>query len=140
MFIKSISEIIYETDKMEQDEQKILHLKKYKSPALRFILDLIYNPKYELLLPKKQYVWKRNRADIYDKLYRDYNDLRLFFAGFGYDVLTDKRREILFISMLENIQEEDAEFIQKHIILKVPIKGISVDLIQRVYPGMIENV
>jgi hypothetical protein len=72
-------------------------------------------------------------------LLKEARRLRIFVKGGGYDTLNQVKRENLFISLLEDIDNGDAELLCKMIAQK-PLTGLPRSVIVQSFPGLIEGV
>jgi len=131
----SISEIVNKTGEMSSDSEKIEWLKKNSNVALRTILKYTYDKEnVKFLIPDTPPPWKKNSyIGIEGMLYNEARRLRIFIKGGGYDDLNTVKREQLFISLLEDIDNNDAELLCKMIAQK-PLKGISFDIVKSAFP------
>jgi hypothetical protein len=66
-------------------------------------------------------------------LYKEARRLRIFIQGGGYDNLEKVKRENLFISLLEDIDNGDAELLCKMIAQK-PLKGLPKSVVFAAFP------
>jgi hypothetical protein len=135
----SISEIINELPKLKSTSDKIEWLRKHDNPALRTILKYTYDSSVEFLVPNTPPPWKKNEFEDEAKslLYREVRRLKIFIKGGGYDELKQVKREQLFISLLEDVDNDDAETLCV-MISKKPFKGLSLKTLEEAYPGLIE--
>ncbi len=131
----SISEIVNKTGEMSSDSEKIEWLKKNSNIALRTVLKYTYDKEnVKFLIPDTPPPWKKNSyIGIEGMLYNEARRLRIFIKGGGYDDLNTVKREQLFISLLEDIDNNDAELLCKMISQK-PLKGISFDVVKKAFP------
>lgn len=130
----SISEIVDKAGKLKTKEEKINWLKENKSEPLRTVLKITYDPSVELLVPDTRPPWKKNAyVGVEGMLYKEARRLKIFLKGFGYDDLNQVKREQLFISLLEDIDNNDAELLCKMIKQK-PLKGLPKEVVQEAFP------
>lgn len=131
----SISEIVKKTSELSSDSEKIEWLKKNSNTALRTVLKYTYDKEnVKFLIPDTPPPWKKNSyIGVEGMLYNEARRLRIFIEGGGYDNLNTVKREQLFISLLEDIDNNDAELLCKMIAQK-PLAGISFDVIKRAFP------
>ena len=130
----SISEIINKTATLATTNEQIDWLKKNNNPALRSILKYWYDPNIVFLIPNTPPPWKKNDyIGVEGMLYNEARRLKIFIKGGGYDELNQVKRESLFISMLEDIDNNDAELLCK-MISKIPLPTLSFDTIKTAFP------
>lgn len=132
----SISEIVNKATELGSKQEKIDWLRKNQSVPLKTILKYMYDPKVEFLVPNTPPPWKKNSyIDVQGMLYKEARRLRIFVKGGGYDDLDSLRRESLFISLLEDIDNDDAELLCKMIQQK-PLKGLSRAVVHEAFPDL----
>lgn len=131
----SISEIIDKASKMETEQEKVEWLKSKSSPALRTVLKYTYDTdNVKFLIPDTPPPWKKNSyVGVEGMLYNEARRLRIFIKGGGYDDLNQVKREHLFISLLEDIDNKDAELLCKMIKQK-PLEGLSKEVVVAAFP------
>jgi hypothetical protein len=130
----SISEIVKKATELESVEEKVAWLRKNESPALRTVLKYTYDKSVEFLIPNTPPPWKKNSyVGVEGMLYNEARRLKIFIKGGGYDNLNQVKREQLFISMLEDIDNNDAELLCKMIAQK-PLKGLSRNVVVKAFP------
>jgi hypothetical protein len=135
----SISEIINKIPELKTTEEKIDWLRKNDNPALRSIIKYTYDKNVEFLVPNTPPPWKKNAFEDEAKslLYKEARRLKIFIKGGGYDELNKVKREQLFISLLEDVDNDDAELLCV-MISKKPFKGLTVKTVNDAFPGLIE--
>jgi len=138
---KSISEVVAETGKLKSTSEKVAHLQKNDSFALRTVVQATYDPSIEFLIPNTPPPWNKNEYEDEAKamLISDSRRLRIFVKGGGYDNIKQVKRESLFISFLEDIDNDDAELLANYMICKKPFKGISLKVIKEAFPQLIKE-
>ena len=137
----SISEIVAETGKLKSTAEKVANLQKHDSFALRTVVQATYDPSIEFLIPNTPPPWNKNEYEDEAKamLMSDSRRLRIFVKGGGYDNIKQIKRESLFISFLEDIDNDDAELLANYMICKKPFKGISLKVINEAFPQLIKE-
>jgi hypothetical protein len=137
----SISEIVAETGKLKSTAEKVANLQKHDSFALRTVVQATYDPSIEFLIPNTPPPWNKNDYEDEAKamLISDSRRLRIFVKGGGYDDIKQVKRESLFISFLEDIDNDDAELLANYMICKKPFKGISLKVINEAFPQLIKE-
>lgn len=130
----SISEIVNKAIELETKEQKIEWLRKNDNSALRTVLKYMYDPSVKFLIPDTAPPWKKNSyVGVEGMLYKEARRLRIFVEGGGYDHLDQVKREQLFISLLEDIDNADAELLCKMIAQK-QLRGLSRKTVAEAFP------
>lgn len=133
----SIAEIVNKATQLETKKEKIEWLRKNDSVPLRTVLKYTYDKSVEFLIPNTPPPWKKNSyIDVQGMLYKETRRLRIFIKGGGYDNLNQVKRENLFISLLEDIDNDDAELLCKMIAQK-PLKGLSRATVVEAFPDLI---
>lgn len=136
----SIAEIIAKAATFQKKQDKIDWLRQNDNPALRIILKYTYDSSIEFLVPDTAPPWKKNEFEDEAKslLYREARRLRIFIKGGGYDNLNQIKREQLFISLLEDVDNDDAEVLAQ-MITKKSFKGITKKAVVEAFPDLIEE-
>jgi hypothetical protein len=136
----SISEIINKIPEFKSTNEKIDWLRKNDSAPLRDIIKYTYDKNVEFLVPNTPPPWKKNEFEDEAKslLYKETRRLKIFIKGGGYDELKQVKREQLFISLLEDIDNDDAELLCV-MISKKPFKGLTVKIVNEAFPGLVET-
>jgi len=133
----SISEIVTKCSEFKSKKEKIEWLQKNDAVPLRTVLRLIYDQDIEFLIPDTPPPWKKNNyPDATTMLYREARRLKIFFKGGGYDNLQQVKRESLFISLLEDIEDNDADLLANHMISHTPVKGVTRKTIEEAFPTL----
>jgi hypothetical protein len=135
----SISEIIEKASKLTKVDEKVDFLKKNDNQALRMVLQATYDKRVEWLIPDSAPPWNKNEFEDQAKtlLYTEARRLKIFIKGGGYDDLKQAKRETLFIQLLQDIDNQDADMLANHSIQKKPFKGITSKTINKAFPGLI---
>lgn len=132
----SISEIVDKACKLPTDKEKVDWLRSKDSQALRTVLKYTYDPdNVTFLIPDTAPPWKKNDyVGVEGMLYNEARRLRIFVKGGGYDQLNRVKREHLFISLLEDIDNNDAELLCKMIKQK-PFEGLPKSVVVEAFPN-----
>ena len=134
--LNSLSEIVTKATEQKTKEDKITWLQKNASIPLKTILKYMYDTDVEFLIPNTPPPWKKNDyVGIEGMLYKETRRLRIFVKGGGYDQLDQIKREQLFISLLEDIDNNDAELLCNMIAQK-PLKGLSRAVVHEAFPDL----
>lgn len=130
----SISEIVSKAGSFSSDDEKVNFLRTNSSQPLRQVLKYTYDPEIEFLLPSSPPPWKKNSyVGVEGMLYKEVRRLRIFIKGGGYDNLAKTKREQLFISLLEDIDNRDAELLCL-MIAKKEFPGLPMSIVQQAFP------
>ena len=137
MIRTSISNILTETSKLKSTKAKVENLQKHDAVPLRQVLRLIYDENIEFLLPDTPPPFKENElVDLDTMLYREARRLKIFFKGGGYDDMKPVKREELFISLLEAIDNEDAELLANNMLSHTKVKGLTKATLEEAFPDL----
>lgn len=133
-----INEIVKKATELPR-AQGIDFLKAHDSKSLRQVLRFVYDKDIELLLPNTSPPWKKNDGIGYEFiLYNEARRLRIFMKGGGYDNLNQMKREGLFIALLEQMHNEDAEIVANALTRK-PIKGLTEKMVLEAFPDLYQT-
>ena len=134
--LNSLSEIVTKATELKTKEEKLEWLRKHDSVPLKTILKYMYDPNVEFLIPNTPPPWKKNGyIGVEGMLYKETRRLRIFIKGGGYDQLDKVKREQLFISLLEDVDDKDADLLCKMIAQK-PLKGLSRAVVAEAFPDL----
>jgi hypothetical protein len=134
--LHSLSEIVNKATELKTKEEKIAWLRKHDGVPLKTILKYMYDPKVEFLIPNTPPPWKKNDyVGVEGMLYKETRRLRIFVKGGGYDQISQIKREQLFISLLEDVDNNDAELLCKMIAQK-QLKGLSRAVVHEAFPDL----
>lgn len=131
----SISEIVNKACKLETDQEKVNWLRSNTNSALRTVLKYTYDKdNVTFLIPDSPPPWKKNSyVGVEGMLYNEARRLKIFVKGGGYDNLNQTKREHLFISLLEDIDNNDADLLCK-MIRQQPLDGLSREVVVQAFP------
>jgi hypothetical protein len=134
----SISEIINKLASLKTNKKKIEWIHENDSTPLRIVLRLTYDSSVEFLIPNTAPPWKKNAyVGVEGMLYKEARRLRIFVKGCGYDQLKQVKRETLFITLLEDVNNDDAILLTKMITQK-PFKGLTVKVLLEALPDLFQ--
>ena len=101
---------------------------------MRTCLRLLYDEGAEFLVPDEAPPYNKNQTpDEGMMLYHEFRKLRIFVRGGGYDNLNQTKRESLFIGLLEDVCESDADMLCK-MITRQKIKGLTKTTVEEAFP------
>jgi hypothetical protein len=135
----SISEIINKACKLKTKQEKVEWLKANNSVPLRNILILMYDKKFNIMLPDTPPPYTPSEyLDSQGMLYKQARKLVYFVEGMKGDLIDTVKREKLFIEMLESVDKGDAELLCKMIAQK-PLKGLTAATINEAFGDIIST-
>ena len=127
-------EIATKVNNAKDKPRKLKVLKEHDSVPLRQVLKGAFDPKIEWVLPPGDVPYTANDAPIgtdHTLLHMEAKRLYLFTKG-GDGSLTSKKRETIFIQMLEGLCAEEAEFLVSVVNKRVnnDYKGFTANLVK----------
>lgn len=136
----SITEIIQGAAAKKTTEEKINFLRSNDSPPLRVVLKYTYDSAIEFLVPNTPPPWEKNEYEDEAKslLFREARKLKMFIKNGGYDNLNQVKREQLFISLLEDVDNDDADTLCQ-MIAKKPFAGLTKKTVEEAFPDLIKS-
>ena len=131
------SEIATKINNAKDKPRKLKVLQEHDSVALRQVLKGAFDPKIEWVLPPGDVPYTANDAPIgteHTLLHMEAKRLYLFTKG-GDGSLTSKKRETIFIQMLEGLCAEEAEFLVSVVNKRVnnDYKGFTANLVKEAF-------
>ena len=135
-----ISEVLQKVSNAKTKAEKIKLLQDHNSDALRTILIINFDESVVSMLPEGSVPYKPNEAPKgteHTLLEKEHRLLFNFFKG-GNDSLSQTRREMVFIQMLEGLHADEAEVIVlvKDKKLTDKYKRITFNVIQEAFPNI----
>jgi len=136
--VVGMHEFLLKVSKFKKTEQKIDALRQNDTFALRTILQGVFDPKVEFLLPPGDPPYKPNElVDQEHILHREADKIRYFVKGF-YPTLHQNKREMMFVEMLERVAPDDAKLLIAMKDKKLPFRGITIEHVLKGLPGLIQ--
>ena len=131
------SEIATKVNNAKDKPRKLKVLQDHDSIALRQVLKGAFDSKIEWLLPKGDVPYKVNDAPLgtdHTILSQEAKKLYLFIEG-GDNSLSQNKREMTFVQMLEGLSAEEAEFLIAVVNKKVnnQYKGFTANLVKEAF-------
>ena len=131
------SEIATKVNNAKDKPRKLKVLRDHDSIALRQVLKGAFDPKIEWVLPKGDVPYTVNDAPLgtdHTILSQEAKRLYLFTKG-GDNTLSQNKRELLFVQMLEGLSAEEAEFLVAVVNQKVnnKYKGFTANLVKEAF-------
>ena len=133
-----MTEVLSELQNKKTKADKVAWLRKNDNVPFRNVLRLIYDETIEFLLPDTPPPWKKNQFEDEAKtmLYREARRLKIFFKGGGYDDMKPIKREQLFIKLLEDIDNDDAELLANNMLSHTKVKGLTKQTLEEAFPNL----
>ena len=131
------SEIANKVNNAKDKPRKLKVLQDNDSVALRQVLKGAFDPSIKWLLPKGDVPYKVNDAPLgtdHTVLSQEAKRLYLFIEG-GDNSLSQNKREMTFVQMLEGLSAEEAEFLIAVVNKKVnnKYKGFTANLVKEAF-------
>lgn len=134
-----IAEFLEKVEKLKTDKEIVEALKFNDSIQLRIIFQGCFDPNVKWLLPEGKPPYKPNTlVDQEGVLIKEAEKLRYYVEGF-YPNLAQKKREMMFIELLERLAPKDAELICSIKDKKFPFKRITIKHVLEAYPDLLPN-
>ena len=132
-----ICEILDKVSKLKTKKEKVAWLKEQNTDGLRMVIKSSFDPKKRWLLPTGDVPFNRNDAPAgteHTDLHMEAKKLYHFIEG-GNNIITQSKRENLFIQMLEGLHEDDADVLvaAKDKILHRKFKGLSDNVVKEAF-------
>ena len=132
-----MSEIATKVNNAKDKPRKLKVLQENDSISLRQVLKGAFDPKIEWALPKGDVPYTPNDAPLgtdHTILSQEAKRLYLFTKG-GDNTLSQNKRELLFVQMLEGLSAEEAEFLIAVVNKKVnnKYKGFTANLVKEAF-------
>ena len=105
-----ISEILEKVSKVKTKKEKVKLLQEYNHNALRMVIKSSFDPKIEWALPEGDVPYTRNEAPEgteHSSLSYESRKLYHFIKG-GNNQITQNKREMMFVQLLEGLHESEA--------------------------------
>ena len=105
-----ISEILEKVSKVKSKKEKVSLLQQYNHQSLRMVIKSSFDPKIEWALPEGDVPYTRNEAPEgteHSSLSYESRKLYHFIKG-GNNQITQNKREMMFVQMLEGLHESEA--------------------------------
>lgn len=136
---EGIAETLDRINKIRAKKDRIDELSKYNDNfPIKAILDIVYNPRIEFLLPETDPPYKPVDAahDVQNVLKREVRKLIYFINTEQGKNLRPIKREQIFIELLESVDPEDAKLLLSVKNKKLPYKNITKDVVAQSFPGI----
>ena len=132
-----ISEVLKKVNNAKTKPQKIKILREYDSPALRSLCKWSFDPNREPALPEGRPPFIPNDAPEgteHTMLVSEARTLYHYIKG-GNPQLTQNKREMMFVRLLEGLHENEAELLiaAKDKIVHRKYKGLSTNVVKEAF-------
>jgi len=136
-YVPLFSEILNKVSRLKTKNEKVAHLQRYNSEALRMLIKSSFDPKIEWLLPKGTVPFMANDAPEgteHTMLLQEARKLYHFIKG-GNPTLNQNKRESMFVQMLEGLNENEANVLiaAKDKRLHQVYKGLSSKVVKEAF-------
>jgi hypothetical protein len=132
-----VAEFLENVSKFKSKEDKVRVLRENDHFVIKTILQGAFDSRVKWLLPEGTPPYKPN--DLVDQenvLIHDARKLVHFIEG-GNPSLKQNKREFMFVEMLETVTPADAKLLCAIKEKKLPWKGITAEIVNEAYPGLI---
>ena len=131
------SEILQKVGKLKTKKQKIEFLKQNNTDALRMVVKSSFDPNIIWVLPEGPVPFKPNdvpEGTEHTSLQQEARLLYHFIKG-GNPGMSQNKREMMFVQMLEGLQEDEAELLiaAKDKTLHRKYKGLSDNVVKEAF-------
>jgi hypothetical protein len=134
----SISELLQVVSDLPNAQDRVEFLQNKDMPAIRIVLKYMLDPSVKFLLPATSPPYNESKFDEPSRLYNESRRLYLFVEG-GHETLTQRRREELFIDLLESIAPNDAKLLINMKNKVNPYPGLTMAVVNKAFPGLFTN-
>ena len=131
-----VAEFLENVGKLKSDNEKIATLRANETQPLKILLAAIYDPKIRFNLPPGAPPYTPNNAVNQEgHLPRETRKIPYFMKE-HYPDMNQRRREELFVELLETVDRKDAILLINNVKDKKPIDGITYDIVNKAFPGI----
>jgi|TARA_R110000803_G_scaffold36912_3_gene79425 hypothetical protein len=139
---EGIAETLKRINKIRAKGDRVEELKKYSDNfAIKALLDIVYNPKIEFLLPESDPPYKaaEKAHDVQNVLKREVRKMIYFINTPQGQNLRPFKREQIFIELLESVDPDDAKMLLSIKNKKAPFRAITKDVVAAAFEGIDTN-
>lgn len=136
-----VSTVLKEVSEKKTTKEKVDHLLYHRGNKVMIsLLKYVFDPRVEFDLPEgappytEDKVLESNESGLYGRFRSFY-----IFLKDGSPGLTQPKREMLFIELLESIHPDEAKLIIAVKDKKLPYKGITAKTVEKAFPGLIDS-
>lgn len=136
MLKPKISQIVYDAAAQASNEEKVNFLRSHDSQALRIYLGMTIDQNLKWAIPTSTPPYTPNKGvDCETLMYQLATKMNRFLVG-HYPNLSDRKRQELFISMLGELDADDAKFLVEVVVNKTLPIGLTREIVKEALPGM----
>ncbi len=139
----TIPEVLELLESKGSDERTTI-LKENDTKSLRHILYSAFHPDVEFALPSERpndLKIEETPAGISDNnLYQQSRKLKIFMKNTGYDHLSDSKREVLFMQILESVHSTEAELLLQICIDRDIKSSLTYREVSEAFPELLPEV
>jgi CubicO group peptidase (beta-lactamase class C family) len=137
---KMIHEVLEEARKKRSKADKIEVLRSNESWALKDILRGTFDETIQWTIPTGEPPYTPNQPNSAPgNLLRENTKFAYFVKGGKGDKMMKAKREQIFIGVLEAIDPNDAKLVVGMINKKMPVSGITKNMVIEAFPGLIRK-
>lgn len=137
--VKSISSILEAASQPEDVADRVAILREHETPSLRQILFYMWSPSVKFDLPEGTPPYTPfTQEQVPYRLYNEMRRMYLFIEG-GHPTLDSRKREQLFIELLESVDPKDAELLCALKDKKTPWKKLARNVVVKAFPDLLPN-
>ena len=125
-------------DSGKNKEERFARLKEIDCTSIKQIFELTYNPNLKWMLPDKEYKFNFSRDEPNSttlNFLKEIKKIAIFLNVGTYANLPEKKRENIFVSMLENIHPDDTKVLLAMRQRKLPFKNLTKSFVEEFYKG-----
>ena len=131
------AEILEKVSKIKSKKEKVTFLRRYQTDALRMICKASFDPNIIWELPEGDVPYTQNDAPEgteHTLLAQEARRLYHFIKG-GNSAITQNKREMMFVQMLEGLHKAEAELLiaAKDKVLHQKYKGLSDNVVKEAF-------
>lgn len=131
----SLAEVLKKCSEFEKKQQRIEALQYNASEPMKIILQYMFHPAVNFLLPEGAPPYKTSEFNEPNMLYSNTRKLYHFIEG-GNPDLSQIKRESMFIDLLQSVDSDDAELLIAMKEKKSPFKGLTQDVVLAAFPEL----
>jgi hypothetical protein len=133
-----LAEIMFEAAAAANHRERVEVLRKNDSTALRRVFKLMYDGEWDLPEGWKPVYTPSIYLDQEDALFQSMRMMDKFLVN-GYPGLTQEKKQLLFVQLLEKCDKEDALLLIGMKNGKLPWKGLGPATVREAFPGLLNE-